>query len=96
MKEYNNNFMLLTATDHGHIDIVKFLIEEAKVDINEQTESGECAIHRACYRDRVDILNYLILKGADKEIWKTPKKLKHRIAYTPLYMALLRNKAQSV
>lgn len=35
VEEYKNNFMLLTATDNGHFDIVKFLIEEAKVDINQ-------------------------------------------------------------
>ena len=59
--------MLLQAVEIGDIDIIKFLVEEVEVDINQITPGGESALHRACYRKRIEILKYLISKGADIE-----------------------------
>ena len=49
------------------MDIVKFLIEEVKVDVNQMTSSGETALHRAAYRNRFEYLQLLIKNGADIE-----------------------------
>ena len=59
--------MLLAATDAGHTEIVKFLLDEVKVPVDHVNLSGETALHRAAYRGRADILTYLIQKGADIE-----------------------------
>ena len=50
--------MLLFAVhhDHGNLEIIKFLVEEVGVDVNEQNDSGEAAIHRACFKNREDIV----------------------------------------
>lgn len=83
--------MLIYATDTGNMQIIKFLVEEIGVDINEQNDSGEAAIHRCCFRKRDDILEYLILKGADMEINKIPKKAHNWTSkMTPLYEACFR------
>ena len=68
--------MLIYATDNGNLEIIKYLVEEVGVDINEQNDSGEAAIHRCCYRKREEVLEYLINKGAIIEINKKPKLAK--------------------
>jgi len=37
LKEYSNNTMLLFAVhhDHGNLEMIKFLVEEIGVDVNE-------------------------------------------------------------
>ena len=63
--------MLLCAVEIGNLNVVQFLIEEAKVGIDDYHSSGEAAIHRAAARGRDEILEYLISKGADIDL---PKK----------------------
>ena len=67
LQQYGNNFMLLSAVDYGYMDIVKFLVEEVKVNVNQMTNGGETALHRAAYRKRFEFLMYLIKNGADIE-----------------------------
>ena len=62
---YPNQTMLISAAYHSQLDVAKFLVEEAKVDINEKLKSGETALFRACYFNRVEIVQYLLEKGAD-------------------------------
>ena len=69
--------MLISAAYHDQIQIAKFLVEEANVDINEKLKSGETALFRACYFNRVEISKYLLEKGADpegtyKDQWVSP------------------------
>ena len=53
--------MLLVATELGNIDIVKWIADEVKLDVNEQTKgNGLTALHVACYRNRLDIVKYLV------------------------------------
>ena len=67
LQECSSYHMLLSATEKGAVDIVQFLIEQVKVDPNQQTSSGECAIHRAAYRGRSEILQFLLANRADME-----------------------------
>jgi ankyrin repeat protein len=67
LTQYPDSSMLLVAVDSGYLNICKFLVEEVEVDINRITRGGETAMHRACYRNRPEIIRYLISKGADIE-----------------------------
>lgn len=86
MKQYKSNTMLLMAVEKGFLDIVKFLIEDVKVDINYITRGGETALHRACYRNRPQIVKYLIKRGANLE------QNNQRLKYTPFCRACLGNR----
>ena len=58
------------------MNIIKYLVEEIGVDVNEANDSGEAPIHRSIFRKREDILEYLILHGADMNLNKRPKLAK--------------------
>ena len=80
---YKNNFMLLAAVDQGYEHIVKFLVEDLKVDVNFQSSSGESALHRACYRNRYTIAKYLVEEaGANMELQL--KSSDHK-KFTPIF-----------
>ena len=99
LKEYSNNTMLLFAVhhDHGNLEMIKFLVEEIGVDVNEQNDGGEAAIHRACFKNREDIVQYLIYKGANIELNKINKKMSQSTSKpTPLYESCLRGKVSCV
>ena len=59
--------MLIYATTDGHMDIVRYLVEELKVNVNEVSTNGESPLHRACYFNRLEIAQYLIDHGANIE-----------------------------
>mmetsp|Transcript_15705 Transcript_15705/g.26480 ORF Transcript_15705/g.26480 Transcript_15705/m.26480 type:complete len:100 (-) Transcript_15705:368-667(-) len=87
--------MLLIAVDQGYLDIVKFLLEEIRVDVNEQTTSGESALHRACYRNRQDILRYLLDNHSpNMELRKVSTD--NYLILTPLYEACLRERVEAI
>ena len=74
---YPNQTMLISAVFHEKLDIVKFLVEEAKVDIEEKLKSGETALFRACVHNRIEFVKYLLEKGANpngnfKNQWASP------------------------
>ena len=98
LQEYESNFMLLAATDGGHTDIAKFLLDEVKVPVDQANRSGETALHRAAYRGRAEILTYLIQKGADIERLKVPEQTTNPDAFlgSALFFAALRGKLNCV
>lgn len=54
------------AIRYGHLDIVKYLLDTAKVDPNEPVPStGARPLHSSARYSRAEILCYLIMKGAD-------------------------------
>ena len=65
---YPSHNLLLVAVDQGHSDIVSFLLDEVKVDVNKVNKNGETALHRACLRNRVEILMELLAHNADMEM----------------------------
>ena len=52
------------ASERGHLDIVKCLIEKG-ADVNAKDEDEETALHLASEEGHLEIVQYLIEKGAD-------------------------------
>ena len=53
------------AATFNNIDIVKFFLNEAIVDINVQDELGNTALIKASEMGNLEIIDYLITEGAD-------------------------------
>ena len=51
------------ASYHGKIDICRFLILEAKVDVDEKDEVGFTALHCAAHNGKINICNFLIFEA---------------------------------
>lgn len=49
----------------GMLAAVKYLVEELGADVNAQDHEGNTAMHNAAARGDVEMINYLIAKGAD-------------------------------
>ncbi|XP_065172795.1 ankyrin repeat domain-containing protein 49-like, partial [Atheta coriaria] len=56
---------ILWAAEHGHLDIVIKIIEEHPQLVNTKDKDGYSPLHRACYSNHIDIVDYLLLHGAD-------------------------------
>ena len=74
------------------MEIVRFLVEEVKVDVNQITSSGETALHRACYRNRTEFVKFLLSKGADIEACHPKLNIRH----TPFIRACMNNRVASI
>lgn len=59
------NIPIAAAAWTGNFDIVKYLLEERKVDINKLGWYNWNALDFACIRGNPDVVRYLILHGAD-------------------------------
>ncbi|CAF1436669.1 unnamed protein product [Adineta ricciae] len=72
--------VLYCAARNNHLDLVKYLIEEAGCSVNAQNQSydppdqsgdtkkaiiGSTALHAACYQGHRDVVTYLISHGGD-------------------------------
>ena len=60
MKGYT---MLLLACNSGSEAMVRYLIEEGKVDVTSTTEDGKTGLHLAAIHDYPEIANILIQNG---------------------------------
>lgn len=76
-----NGPVLHFAIDHGRLDIIKYLVEHHKVEVNQQDVSrGLTALHRcarvAHYKHRpfLEIFEFLLQHGADPDILSFPDK----------------------
>jgi hypothetical protein len=56
---------LHAASFQGHLDCVRFLVEQAGVHVNAKDDMGGTPLMRACWGSRVEIVRYLLDKGAD-------------------------------
>jgi ankyrin repeat protein len=56
---------IFDAAEQGFLDTVKTLIESNPQLINFSDEGGYTPLHKAAYNNQVEVLNYLITKGAD-------------------------------
>ena len=72
---------LLIASNCGHSNIVKYLLEQ-KAYVNKKDVSGWSALHYACQNGHVDVVNVLLSKGADIEAVD-------RSNWTPLFRAVV-------
>ena len=82
--------MLNSATYYDHMNIVKFLVEEVKVDIDQTLKNGETAILRGCHFNRISVVKYLLEMGA------SPEGYVKNLWDSPMYQVCLRNKEECV
>lgn len=56
---------LWAASVSGQTDVVRYLVLEAKVDVNACSDSGSTPVRSACFMTHYDIVKFLIEHGAD-------------------------------
>ena len=66
---------------NGHLNIVKYLIEELKCDINAKNNSKSTPLHWASLNGKKDVVLYLLDKGADFEAINNNNKKASEVAY---------------
>lgn len=57
---------LMEAAQEGHLDLVKFLLEN-KADVHAQTQTGDTALTYACENGHTDVAEVLLYFGAELE-----------------------------
>ena len=77
-------FCLLEATEKGHFDIVKYLMEVWKVDPNSEDVSGRTALNIALAKNSKDIVHYLSVECNAKA---NAEYVNHRFGRSALYHA---------
>lgn len=83
----NGETPLTLAVQYAETKTVKTLIE--KVNINQQDKKGNSPIHLALLKNKDDILNALLEKGADVNIAGRDKQTENQ---SVLYLAVIRNR----
>lgn len=66
--EKYKEYALIQSAKYGHLQIVKYLIEEKEADINVQNGTGDTALILACRKGYIEIVKYLLQKKADLNI----------------------------
>jgi ankyrin repeat protein len=92
---YPQHNLLLVAVDKGHSDIANWLMDEVKVDVNKVNKNGETAIHRACLRNRVEILVDLLQHDADMEM-RTLKATLPTHIMSPMGHAVIKDRQECI
>ena len=68
---------LMKAAFLGHDHVVKYLLNDLKVSINDQDVDGDTALHDACKFGHVNVIKLLVEGGSDASIknkkGQTPK-----------------------
>jgi ankyrin repeat protein len=81
VSDFNGNTALHMSSSNGFLDVVKYLIEELKVDINSRNKTNSTPISWAALNGQKDVVKYLIEKGADVLIKNNNNKLPSECAY---------------
>ena len=72
---------LTLACEQGHLDIVKFLVEDKKANVNRKDGKSNTPLYVACQANQRSIIDYLLEKKAD--INKSANN-----TFTPVYAAV--------
>lgn len=78
LKDKDGYSPLHFACIKGDLEIVKFLIEECKVNTESQTNTGVTCLHLACRNDHFEIVKYLIYKNPNLLSLRETCNLPHR------------------
>lgn len=82
--DYRFTTPLGAACDNGHLHIVKYLVEQCKVDVNPPLSYlGETPLMFACLNKHIEVVHYLVDHGANVSVPIAEK--------TILYCAISRN-----
>lgn len=77
-QDFRGNTALHMASANGHVDMVKFLINELKCDINIINNSGSSALSWAALNGQKEVVSILIKNGANvntkNNLGKTPSE----------------------
>ncbi|CAI2375447.1 unnamed protein product [Moneuplotes crassus] len=68
MKMYSNYTLLIACACFQGYEEAKFLLQEMKVDINEQAKNGETALIRAVHFNDYEMVELLLKAGANTEL----------------------------
>lgn len=69
------NFPIHIAAQNGHLEIVKYLVEVCKVDVNAANFQANTALHMAIEYDYLEVANFLLEHKASKSITNRSGKL---------------------
>jgi len=67
MKMYSNYTLLIACSCFQGYEEARFLLEEMKVDVNEQAKNGETALIRAVHFNDIEMVKILLYYGASPE-----------------------------
>ncbi|MBX2837955.1 MAG: ankyrin repeat domain-containing protein [Gammaproteobacteria bacterium] len=59
---------LMRAVDNGHVDVVKVLLSAEGIDIDQQDERNNTALHYAVAANRTDLVSLLLDAGASSDL----------------------------
>jgi len=73
------------ASEEQVLEVVKFLVEDLKFDVNAVADTGETAMHAAAYRGANSVVQYLFDKGAKLDVQdlsgRTPLRVADGVEY---------------
>jgi len=73
--DLQGNTMLHVAAALGQLNSVQALVEEAKVSIDQENDNQETALYKACQAGHVNIIHFLLDKGASASRQTKQEKL---------------------
>lgn len=59
---------LMRAVDNGHTAAVKILLQDPRLELNTQDETGNTALHHAASNENAEMLGLLVAAGIDRSI----------------------------
>ena len=75
-RDYRGKMILLEATIHGRPNVLRWLLHELKLDVNEQNIFGYTALHIAAIHNRMECARVLLDAGS--------QNMKDSLGNTPL------------
>lgn len=87
--------LLHWAADRGSLDIVKYLIQSLKADINIKDVDGQTPLHYAASCGHSDVVKYLLEKGANANLLDNEQQSAFDMANNPQICDLLKHFMQA-
>ena len=56
---------LVQAATKGFVEVVRFLVEEGKADVDKVNKKNQTPINMAAYNGHLEVVQFLLGKGAD-------------------------------